>query len=42
VVLKAGQPPSKLSIELRHQHLFDMAPHMARRRGSFYEELGSR
>ena len=46
VVLKAGQPPSKLSIELRHPKvqsncLFDMAPHMARRRGSFYEELGA-
>jgi len=23
------------------KHLFDMAPHMARRRGSFYEELGA-
>jgi hypothetical protein len=27
--------------EFRQTGLFDMAPHMARRRGSFYEELGA-
>ena len=27
--------------KFRQVALFDMAPHMARRRGSFYEELGA-
>src|SRR4030095_5821610 len=30
-----------VSLAQINKHLFDMAPHMARRRGSFYEELGA-
>jgi hypothetical protein len=44
---KAGQPPSKLNSlakswpKICRKTCIDMAPHMARRRGSFYEELGA-
>src|SRR4030095_9844993 len=30
-----------VSLAKINKHLFDTAPHMARRRGSFYEELGA-
>ena len=32
---------TQINPKLRQNGLFDMAPHMARRRGSFYEELGA-